>query len=504
MEEINGMKKYLLIIGWLVGMGDFGFGQNPLVKQLDKDFGGYSTDDLYSFQQTSDGGYILGGTSVSGIGGDKTQPSWGGGDYWIVKTDSIGNKQWDKDFGGTSIEWLFSVQETADGGFILGGYSYSDSSGDKTQNAWGTSGDYWIVKTDSLGNKQWDKDFGGYSIDDLTSLQQTSDGGYILGGYSVSEIGGDKTQPNWDPSGNTEDYWIVKTDSLGNKQWDKDFGGTNYDYFCSFQQTIDGGYILGGYSNSGIGGDKTQPSWGLWDYWIVKTDPLGNKLWDKDFGGTNDEGFFGNISQTADGGYLLAGSSYSDSSGNKTENNLGSEQTWIVKTDSLGIKQWDKTLHTTGQDQFGFAIQTKDGCFAMANGTYGGIGGDKTQPNWDTLCFLQCTYDYWIIKFCDSTATTSITQLPNTQLPFSIYPNPTTDFINISFTSAEEKKMEVAVFDLWGRRVSPTQPPRRGGVPAHNSGKQEIKIDMRRLPQGIYFVKIISGDFSETKKIVKL
>src|SRR4051812_22708364 len=122
-------------------------------------------DELNSLQQTADGGYILGGWSASGIGGDKTQPLWGWQDYWIIKIDSSGTMQWDKRFGGTDIDRLYSLHETADGGYILGGYSRSDISGDKTQDTIGGI-DYWIVKTDSLGNKQWDKDFGGTSDED--------------------------------------------------------------------------------------------------------------------------------------------------------------------------------------------------------------------------------------------------------------------------------------------------------------------------------------------------
>src|SRR6185295_9292086 len=134
---------------------------------------------------------------------------WGNLDFWIVKTDPLGIKQWDKDFGSTNDEKLYSLQQTSDGGYIFGGWSNSDSSGNKTQNTWGDF-DYWIVKTDSLGNKQWDKDFGGTGTDLFYSLKQTADGGYILGGISASGISGDKTQATW---GNTSDFWVVKTDS---------------------------------------------------------------------------------------------------------------------------------------------------------------------------------------------------------------------------------------------------------------------------------------------------
>ncbi len=331
---------------------------------------------------------------------------------------------WDYRYGGSDNDWIASIQHTTDGGFILGGHSNSGISGDKSQACWG-NWDYWIVKTDSLGIKQWDKVFGGTDDDFLFSIQQTSDGGFILGGRSGSGISGDKSQASW----GSNDYWIVKTDSLGNKQWDKDFGGTSSDELYSIQQTSDGGFILGGRSASGISGDKTQPLWGGagdFDYWMVKTDVLGNKLWDKDFGGTDYEGDFGNLTLTSDGGFLLAGTSYSPISGDKTEANLGSEQSWVVKTDSSGNKQCDKTLLTLGHDEAGYAIETSDqGCYLMANITYGGIGGNKTQVS-------RGFADYWIIKFCDTTGAVPITAFT---APPNICPGTCTDFTNLSFNA---------------------------------------------------------------------
>jgi hypothetical protein len=405
---------------WMVKLDSLG------TRQWDKDFGGASFDQLYSIQQTLDGGFILGGWSMSGISGDKTQATWCGFDYWIVKTDSLGNKEWDKDFGGADFDLLFSLQQTSDGGYILGGYSYSGISGDKTQPLWGTAGsDYWILKLDSLGNKQWDKDFGGTYDDFLGSIQQTADGGFILGGYSSSGISGDKTQPTW---GST-DYWIVKTDSSGIKQWDKDIGGTYDEVLTSLCQTSDEGFILGGWSYSGIGGDKTQPAWGMCDYWVVKTDSLGNKQWDKDFGGTSPEDLFGSVLQTADGGYLIAGNSNSPQSGDKSENNLGISQGWIVKTDSSGNKQWDKTIFTLPEGKVSaYALQSNDGCYVIAKPSYGEIAGYKTQSNWNAFNGP----DYWVVKFCDSTF------LLPTATAFTdslLCPGTCTNFTNLSFNA---------------------------------------------------------------------
>lgn len=361
-------------------------------KQWDKDFGGTFWDYLNCIEQTFDGGYILGGWTISGVGGDKTQPNWGGEDFWVIKIDSLGNKQWDRDYGGLSNERLFSMQQTSDSGYIFGGHSLSGIGGDKTQASQGLT-DFWIVKTNSLGIKQWDRRYGGNHFDELHSLRQTSDGGFILSGLSASGIGGDKSQGCW---GYT-DYWIVKTDSLGNKQWDKRFGGYNSDWPNWVDQTKDGGYVIGGRSNSTISGDKSDSSNGGVDYWIVKIDSQGNLQWDRDFGGVNDEYFFGNVTQTIDKGYIISGSSYSNAGGDKTENNLGSSQSWIIKTDSLGNKIWDKTVFSPGYDENSRIIQTMDGCYAISSGNNGPIGGEKSQASWTSAA------DYWIIKFCDST-----------------------------------------------------------------------------------------------------
>jgi PKD repeat protein len=364
------------------------------IMEWERRFGGTNGDYLFSLQQTADGGYILGGYSFSGIGGTKTEPSWGERDYWIVKIDSIGSVEWDKRFGGTQTDYFQSLQQTVDGGYILGGYTNSGITGDKTEPSWGGTFDYWVVKTDAGGVKEWDRRYGGISDDYLQSLYQAADGGYILGGYTESGIGGNKTEPSW----GGYDYWIVKINSFGFAEWDKRFGGTEADRLYSLQQTIEGGYILGGHSRSDIGGDKTQDSQGGYDYWMVKIDSQGVKEWDNRFGGTDQEDDVGNISQTFDGGYLIAGTSYSNISGEKTEDNLGQEQIWVVKTDSLGNILWDKTAFTTGHDEIGYGIDAKDGCFVFANETKAGIGGYKTQDNWSS------DEDYWIVKFCDTTA----------------------------------------------------------------------------------------------------
>ncbi len=483
------MKKYyFLFFIFSFGspvIGPMVFAQNPLVKMWDYRYGGTYPDELTAFQQTSDDGFILAGYSNSGANGDKSQPTYGSYDYWIVKLNKSGIKEWDADFGGSENDYLTCVCQTSDGGYLLGGYSVSDISGCKTQNNWDVSGltsDYWVVKTDSLGVKLWDKGYGGMSQDHPTTIIETNDGGFMIGGFSSSVAGGDKTQSTF----GTNDYWIIKADAFGNKLWDKDFGGLTSDNLRSLRQTSDHGYILGGLSNSGISGNKTQASFGAFDFWLVKTDSLGNFLWDKVFGGnfndylwsldvTNDKGFifagisssgisgnkttsqwggtdmdfwavktdslgnnqwqrnlggtdnedeFGNLSVAGDGGFVFAGTSYSLASGDKSEDNLGTEQGWFVKTDSLGNTVVDKTIAINSHDENGYAIQTRDGCYAFAHFNFAPVGGLKSQAP-------QGVFDYWIVRFCDSTI------LPVSAVAFvnPICPGTCTGFFNLSLNA---------------------------------------------------------------------
>jgi hypothetical protein len=352
---------------WIVKTNENG------IKQWDARFGGASVDQLTCLQQTSDGGYILGGISFSSASGDKSEASRGKSDYWIVKINTNGIKQWDATFGGTEEDELHSIQETSDGGYILGGSSISNISGDKSQNSKGGK-DFWIVKTDANGTKQWDATLGANLFEELFSIVQTSDGGYISGGYSLSDINGDKTQHNR----GRYDFWIVKMNAGGVKQWDKTFGGTDDDWLAQLQQTTDGGYILGGWSWSGIGGDKSQPTKGVNDYWLIKINTHGAKQWDADFGGNSND-YLTATQQTTDGGYILGGYSSSSVSGDKTQNTQGGTDYWAVRVDSKGMKKWDTDF---GGSDFDFCYgtqQTTNGGFIIGGYSSSGISGDKTQ-----------------------------------------------------------------------------------------------------------------------------
>lgn len=354
-------------------------------KIWDKVYGGNFYDYLSAMQQTFDGGYILGGFTLSNVSGDVSEPGRGNYDYWIIKISADGNKEWDKRFGGSDIDFLYDIKQTTDGGFILGGYSYSNPGGDVSEANRGIY-DYWIIKTDSLGVKQWDKRFGGNFYDNLTSIDQTADGGYIAGGYTLSDSGGDIT----DFSRGNYDYWIVKTDAGGNKIWDKRFGGNFYDYCTAIIQINNGNYVLGGYSSSSISGDKTEPSKGGSDFWLVKIDENGNKIWDKTYGGKSFEEAHSLI-KTSDNGFAIAGNSYSGIGGDKTEARRGDLDFWMVKLDNNGDKEWDKSFGGTNTDDLYSLRQTLDGGYLLGGVSSSEISGDKTENSRGNL-------DYWVVK----------------------------------------------------------------------------------------------------------
>ncbi|MGR6088098.1 MAG: DUF7619 domain-containing protein [Arcticibacter sp.] len=347
--------------------------------------GGSASDNLNCIQPTSDGGFILGGGSSSPISGDKTEASINGSpDFWLVKLDATGNIQWQNTIGGNFIDIMTSVQQTIDGGFILAGYSNSNISADKSQNCRGGY-DYWIVKTDDLGNVQWDKTYGGNQFDELFSVRQSTDGGFILGGYSESPLSGDKTEG---VSG-LNDYWILKLDGNGNLQWQNTLQGTDVDQLYFVEPTADGGFVCAGFSDSGLSSDKIENTLGAKDYWILKLDAFGQILWQNVIGGQSNDYLY-SIENTMDGGFICAGHSNSPISGDKSENGSGDDY-WLVKLDSLGHLEWEQTIGGSSSDKARWAIQTSDGDFVIGGVSISPVSGDKTEP---CIGFD----DYWIAK----------------------------------------------------------------------------------------------------------
>ncbi|MBN1322678.1 MAG: hypothetical protein JW986_01575, partial [Methanotrichaceae archaeon] len=244
---------------------------------------------------------------------------------WAVVSEWL---DWQRCLGGSSDDYVNSIQPTPDGGYIMAGGTYSND-GDVSGNHGGN--DIWMVKLDQSGNLLWQKCLGGSDYDYVNSIQATTDGGYIMAGQTYSNDG--------DVSGNHGGYdiWVVKLDQNGDIQWQKCLGGSDYDYVSSIQATPDSGYIMAGgtYSNDG---DVSGYHYGS-DVWAVKLDQNGNIQWQRCLGGNGSE-YANSILATPDGGYIMAGQTYSNDG--DVLGNHGNSDAWAVKLDQNGNIQWQR------------------------------------------------------------------------------------------------------------------------------------------------------------------
>jgi hypothetical protein len=314
----------------------------------DRTYGGSEDDVAYSLIQTTDGDYVVAGRTRS--------KGAGYNDFWIIKLNEQGNKVWDKTYGGSSTDWANSLVKTTDEGYAVAGFTRSKGAGD-----W----DFWVIKLDKQGNKIWDRTYGGRFDDQAYSLIQTTDGGYAVAGYTDSKGAGGF------------DFWVIKLDKQGNKIWDRTYGGSADDQAYSLIQTTDGGYAI-------AGGTEESKGAVFNDFWVIKLDKQGNKIWDRTYGGRFDDQAYSLI-QTTDGGYAVAG--YTDSKG------AGDWDFWVIKLDKRGNKIWDRTYGGSGGDQARSLIQTTDGGYALA-----GYIESKGAGGLDFWVIKIDKHDFWVIK----------------------------------------------------------------------------------------------------------
>ncbi len=560
----------------------------------EKSFGGVHAEYLFDAQPTADYGFILAGSSLSDKSGNKEENNQGDLDYWVWKMDENGNLDWQKSFGGNGFDLLQSIKNTNDGGFILAGTSSSNplpviarnvangeaQVGAKKDSCRGVT-DFWVIKLNAAGEEQWQRTLGGSGQDEVLTVFQTRDGGFMVGGSSSSSpqpppkegeqategivertdlygnnnsnINGNEKMGYAKPDlyGKSEksrgnmDYWIVKLDKNGELQWQKTYGGEYADLLRSMEQTKDGGYILGGYSNSPQSGEKADDIKGIGDYWILKIDAVGKIEWQQTYGGNGDNQLYA-IHQTQDGGYIAGGNSNSTetltamggrvSNGTdywviKMDENGGivwsktydfgkvdiltslvenKDHTYLVggysssplapeggtenhkkvkvpegindyialKIDDSGEVLWEQTVGSDGEDILKKMIETRDGGYLMAGTSSGKASGDKKTA--------MGSNDFWVVKIKDKEKplrekTTSIEAIPN----------PTASFTNI-IIGYEFEKGTATVVDIAGRVLQQFPITSR-----------TVPVDLSQYPDGVYIVNIKTKVQSDGVKIIK-
>ena len=370
------MAKYILLLSFCLVFGFMPFvsAQNaPLAVEWQKCFGGSRVENIASMTSTTDGGYIFLGrtTSIDGdllnMGNTNIYTSY---KFWIAKVSAANVIEWQQLLGGNGTDTGASIIQTTDGGYLAVGKTTSydgDVVGSNNRpNVW--NGDAWVVKLSALGVIEWQKCYGSTGIEEVKSVAKTRDGGYVLAGVTNSNDN--------NVSGNHGGYdgWVIKISALGRLEWQKCVGGSNFDTFASIQQTKEGGYIATGYTESNDG--DVSGNHGGSDAWIVKLSASGNLEWQKCLGGTGSE-FFNSVVVSSDGGYALTGNS-SSSDGDVSGNH--DSDVWVVKITNLGVLQWQKCLGGRGEDVGNALLQTADGGYLIA-GTTGSDDGDVTPHN---------------------------------------------------------------------------------------------------------------------------
>ncbi len=480
-----------------------------------------------------DGSILIASYSSSGVSGDKTEPSLGGGDVWLVNLDTNGNIVWQKAIGGDGDDYVTSIVTTNDGGYALSIQSDSNASIFKSEDSKGGR-DFWIVKLDANGNILWENTIGGALDDNRPTLTQLEDGGYMVAGLSQSGVSGDKTEGNI----GSQDFWVLKLDASGSIVWQDTVGGTDYDSPHSIVELEDGSILVGGVSSSNISGDKTENSKGGNDFWLIKFDSVGNILWDKTIGGDGLDSLNFILATNANE-LILLGNSESGISGDKTELSRGEADVWIVKINDSGAIIDQATIGGSALDMTAHGALAANGNILISAVSRSPISGEKNEES-------QGNADYWLLGVSpsldliyqntiggsngDNAGNISLTSNGKvilsgtsnsdisgdktenskgqndiwilqinpgilnvnefTQSDFEIYPIPATTTIHIE--SKNHMADSIEIFDAAGRSVK-----------IFDINAIHATFNISELNTGIYFLTIQSGSQKHVKKIIK-
>jgi hypothetical protein len=439
--------------GWIVKLNSIG----TIVWQ--KAIGGTNSEEINSIWQTSDGGYVATGYSNSNNGDIAINRGYR--DLFVARLSATGNLLWMKTYGGSGWDEGTGIQQCTDGGFIVCG-STNSSNGNVSFNH--GSDDYWLIKLYADGNVEWEKTYGGTNIDIALSVVQTNDGGFAMTGRSSSM--------NGDVTGNLNcAFWIVKTNPIGDIQWQKAVGSySDISSYC-IKQTFDGGFIVTGYS-SGVGGTVTV-SYGNDDYWVVKLTASGALQWQKSLGGTYRDIAYG-VDQTSDGGYVVVGRS--SSTDYDVLGNHGHDDYWLVRLNSSGNMIWQKSLGGSSNDEARDIHQTPDGGFIIAGNTSTATG-DVTN--------IHGGGDFWIVKL----NTDPLSSIESEKGNLSVYPNPTSSKIQLQVPQGTLIN-KIGITDILGKKVI----EQFGNI---------TSLNVESLSPGTYIIQAISGDNTYQTKFIK-
>jgi hypothetical protein len=393
-------------------------------------YGGDTVDIGASVQQTFDGGFIVAGWTVS-FGA-------GGFDVYLVKADADGDTQWTRTFGGTGRDNAFSVQQTTDSGYVVAGLTASSGA---------DSQDVFLIKTNANGDTLWTRMYGGPGKDEGMSVQQTRDGGYIVTGETRSFGAGDY------------DVYLIKTDTHGDTMWTRTFGGAAWDDGLSVQQTMDGGYVVAGMTESFGAGAR--------DVYLIRTDSTGAGRWVEFYGDTSDD-VARSICQTADSGFIVAGSTVPAGA-------RGSD-VYLIRTDASGHSLWTRTYGGGSYDD-GWSIQpTTDGGYIVAG---------------QTMSYGQGLGDVYLIK-TDSLGRTIGVEEPKPSPAQTRFPAPAIVrgvLVLGAVDSRQNAGYRAELLDISGRKVLDL-------VPGAN--------DVRALAPGVYFLRGAQAQAIGPIRIVKI
>lgn len=335
-------------------------------------YGGGTSDYLQAVANANDGGYFLGGYSYSS--NYDFDNNKGEADAWITKIDNLGNIEWTKNFGGSQYDRISTIKKTSDGGVVAAGYTES-TDGDIIKN--NGEYDFLVIKLSSTGIVQWQSTYGGSDNDRAYNIIQTADDGYLVTGSSYSNDA--DVAVNYGSS----DFWTIKLNNGGAIQWQKVIGGTGYDKSTDVIELSDGSYVIAGYSSSSS--NYFTENYGSYDFWLFKYSESGNMVWRRNYGGDQSD-YLMTIIETSDGGLAVAGYTYSNNY--DVNGNHGESDSWVLKLSSLGYIQWKCTTGGSLVDN-AYSIVENDNYFYVL--------GSSESTDGDISSYIS-GYDYWLQK----------------------------------------------------------------------------------------------------------